>query len=136
MHGVVQKKVADFGDRFLSVICEFCQAKQLSQDVKPSASDATVSVGSTSASALAAFEHFESGKSVREVAQLLGRAETTTRSYLAHFIRLRKITDPNRWVDETPVSRIREAVFEHGLGPLNQFSFRSTRKLVMTRFAP
>lgn len=118
VHGVAQKKVEDFADEFLAAIREYCVSGNVAQDVKPTPIAKTAPVAGPNASALAAFEHFEAGKSVAEVAKLMGRAESTTRGYLNHFIKSKQITDPSQWVDEATASRIREAVFEHGLGPL------------------
>jgi ATP-dependent DNA helicase RecQ len=117
VHGVGQKKLEDFGEEFLRVIQEHCAAEGISMDIDPPASAVRPPRGMPTTAAMA-FPHFDAGKSVAEVAKLMGRAESTTRGYLHNYIQVRRVTDATRWVDEKTVATVREAILEHGVGPL------------------
>ena len=117
--GVGKQKLADFGEQFLGLITNHCQSKELSRDVKPSANLASAQAAfAPSASAIAAFPHFQSGLSIEEVAKKTGRAVSTSKSYLADYIRHHKITDPTQWVDSEIVFQITAAIESIGIGPL------------------
>ena len=121
-HGVGHKKWADYGEKFLSCIAEYCQEWGLAVDVDYSET-ATVARpaarGSTlGASAIAAFPLFQQGETVEAVARRLDRADSTVHGYLQEFIRHEQVTDPSPWVDEETVSRVRAAIDEVGGGRL------------------
>ena len=120
INGVGKQKLADYGEQFLGLITEHCQSNELSVDVKPSvttSNDATASKA-PSASALAAFPHFEAGLSIEEVAKETGRALSTTKGYLSEYIRHKKVTDATRWVDPEIVFQVTSAIQSVGVGPL------------------
>ena len=113
--GVGEKKLNDFGEQFLGVIRQYCKSTGAAMDVEASTTSAK---RSPSSSAYIAFPHFDAGKSIAEVAELMNRAESTSCGYLRDYILDRKITDPTRWVNEATVRVIRNAILQCGIGPL------------------
>jgi ATP-dependent DNA helicase RecQ len=66
-------------------------------------------------SAMRSFEYFAEGKSVEDVAKQMGRALSTTRGYLAEYLRSKPICDPSPWVAAALVQRIESAAETTGL---------------------
>lgn len=116
IHGVGQRKLEELGELFLGAIDEFCDEHPLSRDVdditpQPSAA-VSVKKPLSMKGELAvnqARDLFRVGKSVAEVAQTMGRAESTTRGYLANYIADENITDASPWVDADKIPLIEEA---------------------------
>jgi ATP-dependent DNA helicase RecQ len=119
VHGVGQKKCDDFAEAFTGLIRQHCCAHSLETNIDPpppTNNDVTRLAKSPpgprgpSASARQAFELFDAGKSIDDVAAEMGRASSTTRDYLAEYIRHRNITDPVRWVDPPLIGLVEEAI--------------------------
>jgi len=126
VHGVGQKKCDDYGEPFLKRIAAYCSEYGVAVDVTTeSATEASgepvashvqaskVSAGrgsGISASAIAAFPHFQAGQSITETAKVMARAESTVYGYLNQFIQHEQITDPSPWVEEATVQQIRAAI--------------------------
>ncbi len=128
VHGVGQKKCDDYAAEFTRLIIEHCRQHGLKTNIDPQppstpaaqssrGASSTRSKGPT-AGALASFEHFEAGKSVEEVAEVMGRALSTTRGYLANYIEQREITDASCWVRAADIATIEGAIAQVGPGPL------------------
>ncbi|MFK7766807.1 MAG: DNA helicase RecQ [Mariniblastus sp.] len=122
INGVGQQKLADFGETFVALINQHCDTTGTQQDVTfvPKPAEA-VAAKTVTASALASFKHFDNGLSVEDAAKALGRAASTTRGYLTDYIRHKKITDPNAWVDADAVAKITEVIKQVGEGPLKPY---------------
>ncbi len=121
VHGVGERKVQDFSDLFTGAIREYCQDHGIETDEEPAPRGEPRPVPMT---APQAFPYFREGRSVEEVAGRLGRAVSTTRGYLDHFIRHERVTDPSPWVDAATVTRIERACEEVGadrLSPIREF---------------
>ena len=124
VNGVGNQKLADFGQVFLDQIRNHCESTGLAMDVKPSSPATSSPVNGADgppvpkASSIAAFKHFDDGLSVKEVADKLGRAISTTNGYLQDYIVHRKINDASRWVDSETISKVSSAARELGIGPL------------------
>ena len=119
IHGVGQQKLEDYGEKFLEIIRLHCEQNDLGLDITPPKPEpASEKPWAPSGSALASFKHFDEGKSVEEIAKILGRAASTTKSYLSDYIRHKKISDASQWVDSFVVDQIKDAVKKVGLGPL------------------
>jgi ATP-dependent DNA helicase RecQ len=108
VQGVGEKKLADYGEVFVRLIAEHCQAQGLPVDITPpSATPRPVENPSgPSIAATGAFPFFRQGLSTDEVAKRMGRALSTTLGYLTEFIRHEKRTDPSPWVDAATADRI------------------------------
>jgi ATP-dependent DNA helicase RecQ len=124
VHGVGQQKRAEFGERFVGAIGDYCREAGLATDIvveasadrRPAASAAPAE--RPSAGAAAAFEHFRRGATVSETMAALGRARSTVAGYLAEFLRSEGALDPAPWVDPDLARRIESAIEKAGLGPL------------------
>jgi ATP-dependent DNA helicase RecQ len=119
---VGRKKCEEFGDMFVAEIRRHCGETNLAADVTAAAAPAARAekprVSKTNQTLQAAFQLFEMGQSVAEVAEHLGRAESTMYQYLEDYVRDRELTNPHPWVDSELFARVREAVKMVGGGAL------------------
>jgi ATP-dependent DNA helicase RecQ len=106
VHGVGQKKSADFGRTFVDAIVTYCRQHQVPLDAQPEVAAARSRIDIPSAGALQAFPHFDQKLSVEEVAERLGRAVSTTYGYLEAYIRHRRITDITCWISPREIEQI------------------------------
>ncbi len=117
VHGVGDKKLADYGAEFVALIVEHCQSNQLPLDDPAEFQDDTFDdlpetpapepeSRSNSKTKSAAFALFATGKSIEEVQQATGRARSTTFQYLAEFVQEHHITDLSPWLDDATFARI------------------------------
>lgn len=119
--GVGEKKLADFGQEFITHIIDYCQQHGIETDTVPPDPSAKTTIVETepeetgpNVSALAAFRLFREGKSVAEVANFMSRATSTVAGYLSEFIRHDGVTDPSLWVPAELIPGIEAAVRKHG----------------------
>jgi ATP-dependent DNA helicase RecQ len=110
MHGVGEKKWADYGQRFLHCIAAYCQREGIAVDVPVAAVTKAERIATLSTSAIVAFPLFSQGKSLDAVGQEMKRARSTVCSYLEQYIRQEGITDPSPWVDAEKLERVRQAI--------------------------
>lgn len=117
IHGIGERKLEEFGELFLKTIDEYCGEHPLSRDVqstvgsrtpapivkKPASVKGEVAIGE-------AHRLFADGKHVAEVAQTMGRAESTVRGYLNNYIAEAKITDASPWVESSKIPLIEDAI--------------------------
>jgi len=61
---------------------------------------------------------FAEGKSIREVAQAISRAESTTVQYLIEFIEREQIDSPSPWVDEATSQAVSDTARRAGTSRL------------------
>ncbi len=121
VRGVGEKKCADYGEEFVDCMRDYCREHQLPMDMGPPRESHSTTRKphrdkfGPSASQLRAFELFRQGCSIGQVAETMGRAASTTRSYLTAFLRHDKIVDPSPWVDDATSQRIKRAVEEVGM---------------------
>lgn len=116
--GVGQKKLADYGEQFVSHIGRYCTEHGIETDQsghkvavtleKPSKQKMTIKAKQD------AFDLFAAGQTVEQVAPQIDRAITTTSGYLGEFIQLQKITDPSPWVDAETTKKIHAAATQIG----------------------
>ncbi|MDZ4689181.1 MAG: DNA helicase RecQ, partial [Planctomycetaceae bacterium] len=113
VHGVGERKAAEYADRFLAAIVEYCTAQGLTTDedaprppVAPVAPERTRDPSERGASQVMADRWFEQGLSVEAVAETMGRALSTTRQYLADYVRHTGRTSPEPWLDAATFDRI------------------------------
>src|SRR5262249_36171645 len=114
--GVGEAKLRDYAPAVLGLVARLSQENALTTNnplEANAASSAAIPRASVSA-AEGAFPHFRNGKSITEVAQMLGRAESTVREYLCVFIHE---VNPERidvWVDRATQERVASASRVHG----------------------
>lgn len=109
VHGVGDRKAEEFGERFLETIQQYCNDNQVAAN-RPSGREASPRIAKPATSSLSrqqSFEWFAEGKSIAEVASLLGRANSTTEQYLVEFIKSTCRVDPAPWVDADTAAKIR-----------------------------
>jgi ATP-dependent DNA helicase RecQ len=68
--------------------------------------------------AVAAFPLFDEGLTVEEVAERIGRANSTVFEYLEAYIKQQRIADVSRWVEPGLVKKIRIAAGYNDTGRL------------------
>ena len=111
VHGVGEKKCADYASTFLPVIRAHEGA---GSDKKAPGSNKPDKARDR------AFELFELGWDVAEVSEELGRSPKKVRAYLEAYIGANKITDPSPWVDEAICEQVQEVLERFGDAPAEQ----------------
>jgi ATP-dependent DNA helicase RecQ len=101
--GVGERKLADFGARFVEAIAAFGAAQPRA------AATPRGSTGLMSEAKRRAFSLFDDGASLDEVAQATGRARSTVSSYLEEYIGARRPASVDAWVAPEVYERIEAA---------------------------
>ncbi len=102
VHGIGQQKAATYGVAVLTLIRDYCGEHRLETNLPAIRRVHRGGQGrSPGAAAMAAFELFDHGLTIPEVAERLNRANTTVLEYLIDYIAVRQITDPTRWVEKS-----------------------------------
>ena len=117
VRGVGEKKLADYGRRFVDEIAQYCGQHGVAMDVaQPSTARRQPRPERTgpTASAVQAFGLFRQGMSIEQAAQKMDRALSTTCQYLIQYINQDKITDPSPWVDADTAARILDVAAQVG----------------------
>ncbi|MEX0715141.1 MAG: DNA helicase RecQ [Planctomycetaceae bacterium] len=123
IHGIGQKKSADYGADVVAVIESYCRENSIEMNIAAPPGEGTeqrernmaAAIPKSSVSRSLAFEMFAQGKSLEEVREATGRAESTVGDYLAAFIEQEGICDPGTWVEEEVFERIRQAAEQTGV---------------------
>lgn len=113
--GVGETKSREYAPRFLPVITEYCRIHGIPPDQdsvraapRPVARVLDFDPDMTRAKRTS-FRMFREGKSIAEVAGVVGRAPGTVCEYLEDFIAREGIISPRAWLDDATFRRIREA---------------------------
>jgi ATP-dependent DNA helicase RecQ len=119
VHGIGEKKAAEYGVDFLEAIGDYCREHNVPQDTldvpaEQSAERKPVLEFTASGAKRRACELLLQGQSIDQVCQAVGRARSTVSEYLAEVIASQGISDPTAWLDEDRFARIRAAAKEHG----------------------
>jgi len=114
IHGVGDAKWSKYGERFLREIESHCESQNLSTNEFTTTTDppSPTKPATHSPAKLAAFDMFENGKSVDEVASDLDRAKTTVFGYLGEFIAAKQPTSINQWISEATYEAVARAACE------------------------
>ena len=99
--GVGERKQADFGERFVGVIEEYCKANQAT-----SSNEARRTNAASDAARTEAFRLFEEGRPLDEIAVATSRSESTIAGYLDNFIDERRPESVETWVPSALYERI------------------------------
>ncbi len=99
--GVGERKQADFGERFVGLIESYCKDNRAT-----SASEARRTNAASDAARAQAFQLFEDGKSLGEVAVATSRSENTIVGYLDSYIEERRPESVDAWVSPAFYERI------------------------------
>ncbi len=124
VHGIGEKRLADFGEGLIQTIGDYCQQNNLppNQGDAPAAprrdrseqaavADVLDELGGLKQSKAlsakdAAYMMFAQGRPVAEVAHAIGRAPSTTQQYLTDFISQRRPKSIDAWVPPAVYERI------------------------------
>lgn len=114
VYGVGRKKCEDYGRSVMQRIADYCERNGVSTDVVEGVEAADDSDRPLNASLVGAFQLFERGLSIADVAAKMGRAHSTTAGYLHEYLRQHNVTDPSPWVDAATVRQVEEAIDHTG----------------------
>jgi len=120
VHGIGERKAAEYGPEFLQAIADYCREHDLPMDVFDSAAPAPAASAPVVAASISGIKRracdlFLQGKSIEEVMETLSRARSTVSEYLYEFIASQGISDPTAWLDEPLFNRIRAVAKQHGV---------------------
>jgi ATP-dependent DNA helicase RecQ len=114
VRGVGERKVSDFGQRFLEQIASYCRAQNIAMDVSVSHPSPRERVSKPTDSKKRAFELFAKGATVEQVTAITGRAPPTSWGYLAEFIQTTRPERLDTWIDQKTYRTIAAAVANVG----------------------
>jgi ATP-dependent DNA helicase RecQ len=115
VHGIGDKKSADYGPEFLEAIVDYCRENSVALDAEgprvlpPAPPVPPRSTGTPQGAKQKAWEMFAQGRSIAEVAQAIGRAPSTAAEYLAGQVESEQIVDVSAWVDDAVWEQVRGA---------------------------
>ena len=114
IRGVGERKLADFGQRFLERIANYCRAQNIAMDVIHREPARRERISKTADTKEQAFELFMKGASVEQVAALTGRASSTSWGYLAEFVQTYRPERLDTWIGPKIYRAVAAAVARHG----------------------
>jgi ATP-dependent DNA helicase RecQ len=117
VHGIGEKKAAEYGDELLREISAYCREAGIETDVPTQTAAiehrkrlSRIHGGSFMSKAKnRAFELFAQGESLDAIVKAVDRAPSTIVQYLVEFIQQEAVRDPAHWVDAETFERIRAA---------------------------
>jgi ATP-dependent DNA helicase RecQ len=127
VHGIGERKAAEYGEEVLRTIDEYCCRRDVSRDVfdgdhrsglSPASNSELHSSGTPSDAKRRAFELLLQGQSIDQVAAAVSRARSTVTQYLIELIARDEISDPAAWVDVATFDQICAAAAKLGPTPL------------------
>jgi ATP-dependent DNA helicase RecQ len=118
VHGVGERKAADFGTAFIECIAEYCSGNGVAMDVEREQPVRLRRSDAPTAGAIDAFPLFEEALRVEEAAERLGRAVSTTYGYLEAYVKQRGVTDVTPWVTRGDFAQVEAAAHEMGTARL------------------
>ena len=116
INGVGSQKLEKYGQVFVDAIVLFCGDNQLEtgrsiQNVKRVAKKSNKRRAAINSDA---FELFDAGMTVEQVAIKLERATSTVDTYLVAYLSHKRVTDPSVWVEQSRVELVKSAGEECG----------------------
>ncbi len=118
IHGIGDKRMADFGGAILTEIADFCRRHELTTDDASAAEVVVVRGKSSSAIKDEAARLFAARKSIEEVAAATGRATGTVVKYLTQYIEEQRPADISVWVGEEQYRQVAAAASDSEDGRL------------------
>ena len=122
--GVGEAKARQYGDAFVAAIVEACESRSLELDVDPNVRPVpkpASSRGRRTARATVdlakqmAYGRFDRGESLAQVADSVGKPPDRALEYLLDYVRERRLTSPEPWVEASLFARIVDAATRIGL---------------------
>jgi ATP-dependent DNA helicase RecQ len=118
VRGVGSQKLKSFGQQFVAAISDWCKEHGLDTDAKVGTRKprrATQSKPNTlSPKKKQAFDRFDRGESVGDVAEAVGLKPRTVSTHLADWIESRRPVDVSPWIDKPDYDRVVAAAREVG----------------------
>ena len=111
--GIGDRKVSDLGAQFVAAIQAYCKEHELPADIAPSMTP-KVQTPKVNREKQQAFDLFDHGCSLDEVAAKTGRARSTVAFYLEDYIGERKPESVAAWVGPESYERIKTVVMQVG----------------------
>ena len=113
--GVGEARLREHGDDVLALVSRIASEAGLSTDNKlVDDTRASRAAPPSNVAAEGAFPFYRQQKSIAEVAQLMGKAESTARDYLCCYIYQERPDSIDAWIDQATQDRVRAAAKEHG----------------------
>jgi len=119
--GIGEQKRSDYGTRFLECITAHCRTRSIPTDITPQQRpgprvriNGMTPVSRDDATALA-FELFDRGGTLEDVAVAIGRSRKRTSLYLTKYLAARGRSTPEPWLDDDTFARIRAAAAQDGM---------------------
>ena len=109
IHGIGERKAADFGEAFTAVIRAYCDTNGLRTLVPDSESKPAARAAKPRAQD-AANQMFAERRSIEDVMEALQRARATVEGYFAEYLEGSGITDPEPWATVETLEKVRAAV--------------------------
>lgn len=116
VYGIGEAKLKELGPKVVPLIADYCRANKLSADEmtpglsKPAATASPAPAGVVlTLSRQEAARHFRQGKSIEEVAAVMGRAKSTVTQYLVEYIVSEKPASVSMWVPDEVYRQVAEA---------------------------
>jgi ATP-dependent DNA helicase RecQ len=120
--GVGDAKARQYGEAFVAAIREACRSRGLEMDVDPTLKPAPKPVRARRTSRptvdLArqmAYGRFDRGESLANVADVVGKPAERVLEYLLDYLREKRLTSPEPWVDVRSFERIGDAAKRIGI---------------------
>ena len=113
--GVGEARLRDYGEEVLAIVARVSQEQGLETDNPlDNTPKASRPAPPSNGAAEAAFPYYRDGKTVAEVARLMGKMESTACDYLCCFIHQERPDSIDPWIDRTTRERITAAARQHG----------------------
>ncbi len=123
IRGIGQRKTAEYGERFVEHVIAHCREHGLNLDAASGTRPrSSVPQKPLHPSRHAAFELFDQGRGIDDVAAALDRARSTTMQYLVEYIMARKPPSITAWVDDATYRRVAAAAAKAGTDRLKPIS--------------
>jgi ATP-dependent DNA helicase RecQ len=115
VHGIGEKKCAEYGADLIAEIAAYCQRTGVAQDVdvvpaRPAPERRRANERSAGGTRQQAFDMFAKRRSLADVRQATGRAASTVAEYLVDYIEREAVQNPEPWIDSVLFGRIRSIV--------------------------
>lgn len=109
VRGVGERKLADLGARFVEAIASYLRENRMTPGASGAPPRAPSGSAAVNLSKSAAFQLFDQGTALDEVAKQTGKARSTVSAYLEEYIAQNRPAGVRPWVDDALYNRIEAA---------------------------
>ena len=121
IYGIGEAKLKSLGDTIIPLIKDYCHIHNVSTDISEPRAPTITKPGVNSRPNAAkdkAFQLFAQGKSIKQVAEVLNRTDSTVVEYLAEYITAEKPASLAAWGPDATFTRVADACKQHGIDRL------------------